>query len=127
MKSSKTKFLALVFMLTLLCIALQWTWNSYMPEKFQCHAGFLLLGIFASTVTLTHLLLINAKKDPGNSFVRAFMLSSTLKFFFYLSVLVLFLLYGDDSKQALALHFLFYYFAFNTLEISMLYTEVKRK
>jgi hypothetical protein len=127
MKSATTKFLAFVFLLTCICAALQWVWNNQMPEKLRLYDGYWLLGIFAVSVTAIHLLLLNSKKSPSNSFIRAFMLSTTLKFFFYLTVLVAFLLYSKDNKQTLIIHFLFYYTVFNVLEIIMLYKEVQKK
>ena len=126
MKSSVTKFLAMVFILTAVCVVLQLVWNNQMPEKMRLYDGFWLLGIFAVTVTAVHLLLLNAKGRDGNAFIRAFMLSTTLKFFFYLTVLIGFVLYSKDNRQTLAIHFLFYYFAFSALEVSMLYKEIKK-
>ena len=117
----------MIFVITVICIALQWEWNQQAPEKMRLQVGYYLLGIFAVTVTAVHLLLLNAKKSPGSSFIRAFMLATTLKFFFYLTVLAAFLLFTSENKQALALHFLFYYFVFNVLEISMLYVEIQKK
>jgi len=127
MKSATTKFLALVFMLTVLCAALQWVWNNQMPEKMRLYDGYWLLGLFAITVTVVHLVMLNSKSGPGNSFIRAFMLSTTLKFFFYLTVLVAFLLYSKSNKQTLVIHFLFYYLVFSILEITMLYKEALKK
>jgi hypothetical protein len=126
MKSANTKFMALVFVLTAVCILLQYVWNNQVPEKMRLYDGFWLLGIFAVTVTAVHLLLLSAKKGAGNAFIRAFMLATTLKFFFYLAVLVGFILYSKDNRQTLALHFLFYYFVFSALEVSVLYKEMRR-
>ena len=86
MKSAPVKFLTLVFILTVICAALQWLWNNQAPEKMRLYDGFWLLGIFAVTVTVVHLLMLNAKSGDGSAFIRAFMLSTTLKFFFYLLV-----------------------------------------
>ena len=126
MKSSNTRFLLLVFMLTLICAALQWLWNNQMPEKMRLYDGFWLLGIFAVTVTGVHLLLLNTKSGGGSSFIRAFMLATTLKFLFYLAVLVGFILYSKDNRQTLAIHFLCYYFVFSALEVSVLYKEMRK-
>ena len=126
MKSATSKFLASVFVLTLICALLQLIWNNQSPEKMHLHNGFWLLGIFATTVTVVHFLLLNSKAAGGNSFVRVFMVSTTLKFLFYLMVLVLFMFFSSDNKQALALHFLFYYLAFNILEVTMLYRDIRK-
>jgi hypothetical protein len=127
MKSKAIKFLTLVFVLTLTCGILQGVWNNQMPPQMRLYNGYCLLGVFAVTVTAVHLLLLNAKKDTPNAFIRAFMLLTTLKFFFYLTVLAIFILFTNNNKIALAVHFLFYYFVFNILEISLLYAEMRKK
>lgn len=126
MKSATTKFLSLVLMLTIICAALQWVWNNQMPEKMKLYDGFWLLAIFSTSVVVVHLALVSATKGSGNAFIRAFMASMAIKFFLYISVLMLFLLYSNDNKQTLVLHFLFYYFAFNALEVTMLYREAQK-
>jgi len=127
MKTSAARFLSLAFILTIVCAGLQWVWNNQMPESKRLNDGFWLLGIFAVTVSVVHLLLVSAKNGPGNAFIRAFMLATTLKFFFYLAVLVGFILYSKDNRQTLALHFLFYYFVFSALEVSVLYKEIRKQ
>jgi len=97
-----------------------------MPERMQLNDGYWLLAIFAVTVVVVHFLLLQSKTKPGSTFIRAFMLSTTLKFFFYLMVLAVFLLFSKDNKQVLALHFLFYYLVFNILEVTMLYREIRK-
>ena len=92
----------------------------------RLYDGFWLLAIFSVSVIVVHLALVNAAKNQGNGFIRAFMTAMVVKFFIYLSVLMLFMLFTKDNKQALALHFLFYYFTFNALEVSMLYSEVRK-
>ena len=49
-----------------------------------------------------------------------------LKFFFYFMLLLVFLLFSTENKQALILHFLFYYAVFTVLEVSMLYGEMQK-
>ena len=127
MKSAATKFLAFVFTLTALCVLAQYEWNLLAPDKMHMRDGYYLLAIFAITVSAVHLMLLNAKKAYGATFIRTFMLFTTLKFFFYLTVLAAFILLARDNKIAIAMHFLFYYFIFNVLEISMLYSEVNKK
>ena len=127
MKPAATKFLVFVFILTALCVVLQYEWNLRAPERMHMYDGYYLLAIFSITVTAVHFLLLNAKNAPGSGFIRTFMLSTTLKFFFYLTVLAVFILLSRDNKIAIALHFLFYYFVFNVLEISMLYAEANKK
>lgn len=116
----------MVFVLTLICAGLQWVWNTEMPEKMRLYDGFWLLGFFAVSVVAVHLVLLSATKGSGSSFIRAFMASMVIKFFIYITLLMVFMLYSKDNKQTLVLHFLFYYFAFNALEVSMLYKEARK-
>ena len=117
----------MVFVLTAICVALQWLWNTRMPEKLRLEDGFWLLGIFAVSVVAVHLLLLSANKTGGNAFIRVFMASSVIKFFIYLTVLIVFMLFTKDDKKVLAVHFLFYYLVFNILEVTMLYLETQKK
>ena len=114
-------------MLTLVCAVLQWVWNHQAPEKLRLNDGFWLLGIFATSVIAVHLALLNANKSPGSAFIRVFMASSMLKFFIYLTVLMAFMLFTNDDKKVLAMHFLFYYLVFNVLEVTMLYIETQKR
>ena len=41
-------------------------------------------------------------------------------------LLLVFLLFSTENKQALILHFLFYYAVFTVLEVSMLYGEMQK-
>jgi hypothetical protein len=127
MKGTAGKFLISAVLLTAGCAIGQWFWNQHAPAKMQVSVGFILLGIFSITTIGIHLLMLNSIKSTGNAFVRNFMAATTLKFFFYLSVLVALLLYSSDNKQALIIHFLFYYFVFTVFETSMLYGELNKK
>lgn len=127
MKETAGKFLISAIFLTAACAIAQWFWNQNTPAKMQVSAGFILLGVFAVTTTGIHLFILSAINTSGNAFVRNFMASTTLKFFFYLWVLVVMLLYTHDNKQALIIHFLFYYFVFTVFETIMLYSELNRK
>ncbi len=124
MKSSSTKFLVAVFIVTLICAALQLVWNNQAPEKYRLINGFVLLGIFSFSIMGIHLFLVNAAKGNGQAFIRKYMASTVFKFMFYILLLVVFLLFSTDNKTALILHFLFYYAVFTVLEVSFLYNEI---
>ena len=127
MKSVTKNFLVLVFVLTVICAGLQWVWNNQMRGKMHLYDGPGLLAFFSGSVVVVHVVLLAATKDSGNAFIRAFMASMVIKFFLYIAVLMLCLLYSKDNKQTLVIHFLFYYFIFNALEVSMLYKEARKK
>lgn len=126
MKSPTLKFIIAVVIVTLVCAALQFAWNTLAPPDQVISDGYLLLGLFAFTVTGVHLFLLSSAKDASAGFVRRFMASTTLKFMFYIMIVVVFILYTNDNKQVLLLHFLFYYAVFTILEVAMLYSAMNR-
>jgi len=126
MKSSSTKFLIAVLAVTLLCAVLQVLWNNQAPEKYRLANGFVLLGIFALSITGIHLFLLSSAKGDGQAFVRKYMASTVFKFMFYILLLVVILLFSSDNKTAIILHFLFYYAVFTVLEVSFLYSELQK-
>lgn len=98
-----------------------------MEEDMKLKSGYALLGFFVVSVVLVHLFLSRAAKGSPQGFVRSFMLATVLKFFAYLTVLIGFLLYSSENKKTLILHFLFYYAVFTVLEVSHLYSELRKK
>lgn len=124
MKSASTKFLITVVIVTALCVVFQMVWNNQAPEKYRTENGFVLLGIFALSVTVIHLFLLNSAKGNGQAFIRKFLAGTVFKFMFYIFLLVVFLLFSSDNKTAIILHFLFYYGVFTVLEVGFLYNEL---
>lgn len=116
-----------VLAVTLVCAALQTGWNSQMPEKMHLGTGFAMLGCFAVLTVVVHLVLLNSLKGSPAGFVRVFMGATAFKFMLYLLVLIVFFLYSGDNKQALVLHFLFFYLVFTVLEVTMLQSELNRR
>jgi hypothetical protein len=126
MKSSSLKFLSAVFILTGICGAIEFLWNNQVAENMRMKNGFLLLGIFAASVTAIHLFLLQSSKGDGQQFVRKYLAATVFKFMFYIFLVLVFLLFSTDNKTALVLHFLFYYAVFTVLEVSMLYSELSK-
>ena len=126
MKTSSTKFLIAVFVLTAVCIALEFVWNNQVTETIKMKNGFLLLGIFATSVTAIHLFLLQSAKGNGQEFIRKYLAATVFKFLFYIFLVLVFLLFSTDNKTAMILHFLFYYAVFTVLEVSMLYGEMRK-
>jgi hypothetical protein len=125
MRSASIKFIVSVFVLTALYAGLEFVLNSKIPPQMQMHSWLPLLLLFATSVIVVHSFLLKAAQGPGKDFARAFILSTTLKFFLYLLILIVFLLFAAENVKALALHFLFYYASFTILEVSMLQSALK--
>ena len=126
MKHPASLFLFFVLVLTAICAGLHILWNQQMPANMHLKNGLLLLGIFSVSVTLIHLFLLHSSKGDGQAFVRKFLGVTVFKFMFYIFLLLVFLLFTAENKQALILHFLFYYAVFTVLEVSFLYRELQR-
>lgn len=126
MKSSSAKFLSAVFILSAVCVGVEFLWNNQVVENMRMKNGFLLLGIFATSVAAIHLFLLQSSKGDGQQFVRKYLAATVFKFMFYILLVLVFLLFSIDNKTALILHFLFYYAVFTVLEVSMLYSELNK-
>lgn len=127
MPSSALKFTGAVAILASICVAMQLVWNHQMPQNMHLQNGFLLLGIFVVAVTAIHLLLLRSAKGDAQAFIRMFLAVTVFKFMFYIFLLLVFLLLTSENKQALILHFLFYYGVFTVLEVSFLYSEMQKQ
>jgi hypothetical protein len=126
MKSASTRFLLTIFLVSAVCAVLQIIWNQRAPDNYGLENGFVMLGIFALSITLLHLFLLSAAKGDPQAFIRKYMATTVFKFMFYLLVLIIFLLFSKDNKTALILHFLFYYAVFTVLEVGFLYSELSK-
>lgn len=126
MNKASVKFLFYILIVSAVCVALQFLWNARIDEAMKLKSGFVLLGIFVLCVVAVHLFLLKSAEGSPDGFIRGFMLATILKFFVYLSVLIGFLLYSNEPKKTLILHFLFYYAVFTVLEVSHLYSELSR-
>lgn len=126
MKSSAIKFLLVVILLFIACAVIEIFWNETAQPAMRMKNGFLLLGIFAISVTAIHLFLLQSSKGDGQQFVRKYLAATVFKFLFYIFLVLVFLLFSSDNKTALILHFLFYYAVFTVLEVSMLYSELSK-
>lgn len=126
MGSKAIKFIISVFGLTALCVGAEIVWNSQMPPHMHITNAYLMLGIFAAITLAIHLFLLKSSAGDPKAFVRAFMTTTTLKFFVYMALLIGFIMFSTENKQSIAIHFLFYYAVFTVLEVSMLYGEINR-
>jgi hypothetical protein len=124
LKSASGRFILLASLITAGCAVLQIVWNQQAPVNLRLQSGFVLLGVFALSVTGIHLFLLRSAKGEPQAFIRKYLASTVFKFLFYILLLLVFLLFSEESKLALILHFLLYYAVFTVLEVGMLYTEM---
>jgi hypothetical protein len=82
--------------------------------------------LFVVTTFLMHLFLTASKTDKANSFVRKFMLVTTLKLLLYLAIIVFFFLFNKELAKTFILWFLLHYTCFTVFETLMLYGYNKK-
>lgn len=83
-------------------------------------------ALFVITTLLMHLFLTANKKDKANTFVRKFMLVTTLKLLLYLAIIVFFFLFYKVMAKTFILWFLLHYTCFTVFETLMLYSNNKK-
>jgi hypothetical protein len=126
MKTSYSKFLIAIALLTLSFGAIEFFWNNRAPADMKSNTGYMLIVIFAALTIGTHFFLTQSFSSAGSEFIRRFMAATALKFFAYIAVLLIFFIMTSDNKKVLAVHFLAYYFAYTILEVSFLYNASKK-
>jgi hypothetical protein len=125
MKSSSTKFLIAVTVVTIICASIQAVWNNQAKPAYAFQTGYVLLAIFSLSVTAIHLFLLSAAKGDPKAFIQKYLATTVFKFMFYILLLVVLLLFTEIDKRVLIVHYLFYYAVFTVMEVSFLYTQLQ--
>lgn len=82
--------------------------------------------LFVITTLLMHTFLTTSKSDKPNTFVRKFMLATTLKLFLYLAIIVFFFLLNKAAAKTFIIWFLLHYTCFTVFETLMLYSNNRK-
>lgn len=126
MRSPVARFLLLAFLITVACAAFMYLWQGKMKDEFVMQNGYVLLGAVALTCVGAQLFLLSSAAGDAKAFVRKFMLSTVLKMFLFLGVIMGYMLFSEESKKAVVLYFLMAYVPFTLLEVSTLYSELRK-
>lgn len=85
-------------------------------------------GVFAFFLLLNpilHWMIMGKNPENGQAFVRRFMLTTTLKFMFFLAIVVVVFLGWKALAKNFLVVFLFHYLLFTAFETVMLYRSMK--
>ena len=85
-------------------------------------------GVFAFFLVVSpviHFTIMGSKEDNGQAFVRRFMLVTTLKFMFFLLIVVIVFLGWKAYAKNFIVVFLLHYLLFTAFETYMLYSSMK--
>lgn len=125
MKNRFNGFLFLLFLCFLFCAGIQHLIYQLAEADLQMKTGYLLGIIMGAFVLGSHLFLVSGSDQRPSGFIRKFMLVTTLKFFVYVLLVVIFFFLIKENPRALILHFLLYYIMYTTLEVTLLYKEIR--
>lgn len=126
MNSPLNRFLLLASLLTALCAAFMAFWKGAAQAELVMQSGYVLLLAVAVTSALPHIYLLVSAAGDAKTFVRKFMGGTVLKFFVYMGIIMGYMLFTQESKKAVVLYFLMAYIPFTLLEVSTLYTELRK-
>ncbi|MCW5908036.1 MAG: hypothetical protein KIS94_09275 [Chitinophagales bacterium] len=126
MRSPVIRFLLLAAGLFLVCIVNAFFWKSKLPQELVMYNGYMLLSIIAFISVSIHIVLLRSTEGDGQVFVRKFMAATMAKFLLYLGLVIVFMLFTDESKKAVVLYFLLGYIPFTILEASSLYAQLRK-
>lgn len=127
MKLSDKRFWKMFTLLTLILFAQQWLWNVQASAGLKLPNGYLLLSIFSVSVAGFHWFLQRWSGGSAQVFVRSYMVSTVLKFMFYMALFGIFLYRFPQNRAGFVIHFLLYYVVFTLLELNFLFAEMKAK
>jgi hypothetical protein len=116
----------MAFLITIGCAAVMYLWHGKMKAELVMHNGYVLLGVVALTSIGAQLFLLSSAAGDAKGFVRKFMLSTVLKMFIFLGAIMGYMLFSEESKKAVVLYFLMAYIPFTLLEVSTLYSELRK-
>jgi hypothetical protein len=126
MNSPLARFLLLAALLTGLCAAFMAFWKNTAQPELVMQSGYVFLLAVAVTSALPHIYLLVSAGGNAQAFVRRFMGGTVLKFFVYIGIIMGYMLFTPESKKAVVLYFLMAYIPFTLLEVSTLYTELRK-
>lgn len=126
MSSPLVRFLLLAVLLTAICAGFMAFWKNSAQLDLVMQSGYVLLLAVAVTSALPHIYLLVSAGGDAKAFVRRFMGGTVLKFFVYMGIIMGYMLFTPESKKAVVLYFLMAYIPFTLLEVSTLYTELRK-
>lgn len=126
MSSPLVRFLLLAVLLTAICAGFMAFWKNAAQPDLVMQTGYVLLLAVVVTSALPHIYLLVSAGGDAKAFVRRFMGGTVLKFFVYMGIIMGYMLFTPESKKAVVLYFLMAYIPFTLLEVSTLYTELRK-
>lgn len=126
MHSPLARFLFLAVLLAAVCAGFMAFWKNAAQPELVMQSGYVLLLAVAVTSALPHIYLLVSAGGNAQAFVRRFMGGTVLKFFVYMGIIMGYMLFTPESKKAVVLYFLMAYIPFTLLEVSTLYSELRK-
>ena len=119
-------FLFKLFAFALIIAAVDFCWIRFMPVDKHIPHVWLMLGFFCVMTTVFHFFSIQQSKGKPQAFVRYYMLSTALRFFLYIIVIIAYRYYDKSTLIPFAIGFMVHYFLFTAFEVPVLQKELKK-
>lgn len=102
-------------------------WNNYSSERFQTDLSWGIWAFFIVTTVLIHTVLTNAATKNPKKFILAFMLTTAIKLFGFLILILIYALIKREAALGFTLLFLAMYLLYSGFEVVTLLKFFKRQ
>ena len=120
------KFLIKLPIFSIVIALIDFCWIRFMPTEKHIPHVWMMLGFFFVMTALFHFLSIQASKGKPQGFIRFYMVSTALRLFLYIIVIVLYRFYDKPTLVPFAIGFMAHYFLFAIFEVLVLLKEPKK-
>jgi len=124
--SSIYKFIMLLFFYSVVLGALAFGLSWILPEKYFSPALPALFTFFFSITILIYAYLIRSKEEKFTRFVNKFMITTSLKLFIYLAILLTYIYFNKKDAVPFIISFLLLYTAYTGFEV-IYFLKISRK
>lgn len=101
-------------------------WIRYMPSEKHFPHPWIILGFFILATLLIHFVIVKAAAKNTSAIIRVFMLSTVIKLFTYILIIVVYMLNDPAHGKLFAIGFLAHYFLFSGFELTSIIRQFKR-
>jgi hypothetical protein len=102
-------------------------WNNYSSERFQTNLSWAVWAFFIVVTTLIHYVLTSAAVKNPKKFIMAFMLTTGLKLFGFLILILTYALIKREAALGFTILFLTMYLFFSAFEVVTLLKFFKKQ
>jgi len=119
-------FVIRLFIFTLIISLLGFVVFYFLPANFYTPAFPFLLVFFAAVTLIVHKLILKGLEKRQSKFVNYFMLTTFIKMFFFLFVMIIYALINrDDAIRFIVIYFILYLF-YTVFDVVSIFQTIKK-